>query len=492
MFIRNALYQPILWFLAAWRNLTHKEVAAKSGRTPGQISQLLTRRETPLEESVFQELLPAVEARPAHAANTAAWFESLAAVDEEDRLTPGERDAVELWLLGEMSERRKAMSEVALRSRNPPPLDEYPKPEHVAPARWRAGLQLVILRGLTDEERLAAVRSIRRFQVWSLAEAVADESTRCASKDVEKADAWARLAVEIAEQVKGPEGWQKRVRGYAAAAGPNVRRVEGKLEEAEAGLAVANELWLAGSDPDGILDPGRLLDIEASLRRAQRQFDVALDRLTGARQVSHHPGRVLVKRGFTLQVMGEYEQAIETLLEAEPLVEIERQDDPQLWYKQRANLAVCWLRVGRFQQAAEMEEVVRPEALRLGDEHEVIRLTWLRGCIAAGLGQTRKARQLLESALEGFRARKLWYDMALAFLELAALLLREGKRAEVRALTPILADVFKSKKVYVEALKALRCFMDAAESGTADEELARRVLDFLFRAQYDQGLRFES
>ena len=490
MFIRNALYQPILWFLAAWRNLTHKEVAANSGRTPGQISQLLTRRETPLEESVFQELLPAVNARPAHAAITAAWFESLLSVDAEDRLTPGERDAVELWLLGDTRKRREAAVELVLRSREAPPLDEYPRPEHVEPARWRAGLQLVILRGLTDEERLAAVKSIRKFQTWALAEAVADESTRCASKDLDKAEAWARLAVEIAERVKGPEGWQKRVRGYAAAAGPNVLRVRGKLEEADAGLEAANRLWLAGSDPDGILDPGRLLDFEGSLRRDQRRFDDALDRFARARQVSHHPGRVLINRGFTLEVMGEYEPAIETLREAETL--LSPRDEPRLWNTLDFNLAVNYSHLGRFREATELVERARPRAVQLRDELDLIRFDWLDGRIAAGFGQARKARQLLESALDGFRARKLWYDVALAFLELAALLLREGKKAEVRALTPILVDVFKSKKVYVEALKALRCFLDAAKSGTADEELARRVLRFLFRARHDQGLRFES
>ena len=491
MFIRKAFYQLILWFLAAWREVTHKEIAARSGRTPNQVSNLLSRKRTePLEEADYQQLLPAVPARPSHAAVTSAWLESLEALGIDNGLTPGERDVVELWLLGDTRERRWAAYELVLRSREVPPLDEYPRPEHVAPARWRAGLQLAILRGLTEDERLAAVKSIRRFQTWSLAEAVADESTRCASKDLEKADAWARLAVEIAERVKGPEGWRTRVRGYAAAAGPNVRRVEGKLEEAEAGLAAANELWLAGTDPDGILDPGRLLAIEGSLRRAQRRFDESLDRLAQARQVSHHPGRVLIKRAFTLEVMGEYEPAIETLIEAETL--LGPRDEPRLWNTLDFNLAANYSHLGRFREATELVARARPRAIRLRDELDLIRFDWLSGRIAAGRGDTSKARSLLETALDRFRARKLWYDVALAFLELAGLLLREGKKAEVRALTPILVDVFKSKKVYVEALKALRCFLDAAESGTADEELARRVLAFLFRARHDPGLRFES
>jgi nucleoside-diphosphate-sugar epimerase len=77
-------------------------------------------------------------------------------------------------------------------------------------------------------------------------------------------------------------------------------------------------------------------------------------------------------------------------------------------------------------------------------------------------------------------------------LELAALLLHQGKTTEVKELTSMLGEVFESKKVHTEALVALRLFKDAAEQEAADEELARRVLGFLFRAQFDQGLKFKS
>jgi len=36
----------------------------------------------------------------------------------------------------------------------------------------------------------------------------------------------------------------------------------------------------------------------------------------------------------------------------------------------------------------------------------------------------------------------------------------------------------------------LRLFEEAADRETATAELARRILDFLFRARYDEGLRF--
>ena len=41
-----------------------------------------------------------------------------------------------------------------------------------------------------------------------------------------------------------------------------------------------------------------------------------------------------------------------------------------------------------------------------------------------------------------------------------------------------------------EALAALQLFQEAAERDEATAELARRVLGYLFRARYDQGLRF--
>jgi hypothetical protein len=84
------------------------------------------------------------------------------------------------------------------------------------------------------------------------------------------------------------------------------------------------------------------------------------------------------------------------------------------------------------------------------------------------------------------------YDVALTLLEEAILLLEEGREAEVKLLAKELEKVFESKGVHREALAALRLFQEAAEREEATPELARRVLNYLFRARHDQGLRFES
>jgi hypothetical protein len=139
-----------------------------------------------------------------------------------------------------------------------------------------------------------------------------------------------------------------------------------------------------------------------------------------------------------------------------------------------------------------LAQQVQEVALDMGDEIGILRATWLRGRVAAGLGRPGEARLLLEDARLQFTERTMWYDVALALLEEAALLLDEGRTIEVKALSEELAAVFESEGVHREALAALRLFQEAAERETATAELACCVLRFLFRARYDQSLRFES
>ena len=247
-------------------------------------------------------------------------------------------------------------------------------------------------------------------------------------------------------------------------------------------------MWHAGSDPDALLDPGRLLDLEASLCRDQRRFADALALLERARGVSRSQGRILIKKGFTLEVMGEYGRAIEALLEAEALPDV--QADPRLRNILHSNLALDFSHVGRFAEAANLAQQVREVAAGMGDEIGLLRVTWLEGRIAAGLGRTGEALSLLAQARREFETRAMMYDVALALLEEAALLLDAGRTAEVRALTRGLPAVFAAEEVHREALAALRLFHAAAEREAATAELARRVLCYLFRARHDQGLPF--
>ncbi len=344
------------------------------------------------------------------------------------------------------------------------------------------------LTSLSEEARLAVVEVAEDFQNWALCERICDESLEEASRDLERAAGLARLAREVAERVPGPEDWRNRVRGYAAAHVANVLRVAGELKVSDAALEDAERLWRAGSDPSSILDPGRLLSLEASLRRDQRRFEEALSLLDEALVLGRSPARVLVKKGFTLEVMGDYGRAVETLLQAAP--QVESLGDPRLLYMLRFNLAVNFTHTGRYDEAAELMEQVRELAASRGDANELIRIVWLEGRVAAGLGRNDEALRLLGEAREKFEIRGMGYDVALALLEEAVLLLEEGRTVEVKELSRGLVKVFESKGVHREALAALLLFQEAAESETATAGLARRLLAFLHRARHDPGLRF--
>lgn len=132
-------------------------------------------------------------------------------------------------------------------------------------------------------------------------------------------------------------------------------RLQGKLEEAEARLDEARALCRAGSDPEGVLDPGVLLEVEGSLRRGQRRFEESFSLFDRAVRVSRFPGRVLIERAFTHEVLGDYEQAASTLVEAETRIG----RDPQLLNLRRLRLAGVLSQLSRHAEAAELIEEVR-------------------------------------------------------------------------------------------------------------------------------------
>jgi transcriptional regulator with XRE-family HTH domain len=345
------------------------------------------------------------------------------------------------------------------------------------------------LKDLGEKQSLTVIRIAREFQSWALVERLCEESVVQASRNVERADFLAWLAREVAERISGPEDWRRRVWAFAVAHIANVQRVAGKLKAAAFLFEESWRLWNSGADPDSLLDPGRMLDLEASLCRDQRRFADALALLERAIATGRCPGHYLINKGFTLEVMGEYERAIETLLVAKALPDV--QADPRLRNILHCNLALDFCHVCRFAEAAELALQVREVAAAMGDGIGILRVTWIEGRIAAGLGRTAEALTLLAHARQEFAHRDMDYDVALALLEEAALLLGEGRTAEVKELTRDLPAVFEAEEVRREALAALRLFHEAAEREAATAELARRVLQYLFRARHDESFRFE-
>jgi tetratricopeptide (TPR) repeat protein len=490
------LRQLVLAVLALRNELGYKEIAARTGKTHAQVSEALARRRKSgdLDDKVYEALLPGVlpAAAPRRAAATAvtACLEALDEIDRADGFSDEELIAVEESVRRMSRGYRRFLLAAVKRLRTAPLGEAAPHVFELPFCRRQAKRLFEELRRLDRRSRLAVVRLTRRFQVWALVEACSEESENKASRSVQAAAAWARLALAVAWRVRGPQSWRNAIRGYALAHWANILRVRGALQAAESCFERAWRLWKAGSDPAGALDPGRLLDLEGSLRRGQRRFAEALALFEKALPLSRCPERVLIKKGFTCEVMGDYKQAVAALLEAGPGAE--RRGDPRLLYMQRFNLAVTYTHLGRFSEAAELVERVRDAVEAVGDAIEIARTNWLEGRIQAGMGFREDALSLLREARGTFEAEHMDYDVALCLLEEAALLLAGRRTRDVKALSLDLAVVFRSKGVHREALAALRLFQEAVETDTATVALARRVLAYLFLARHDQGLRFES
>jgi tetratricopeptide (TPR) repeat protein len=477
--------QLVVKILALWRDLNDKIIGVRSGLAQKRVSQLLCGEE--LSDAQYEKLLAGVEATQAEVAILIYCLEALENLEKDDGLTRAKREVIVQQALVAARRFHDALTEAALRSQETPG-EGYPKPEELAPARRRAEELWARLKGLDARERPFKVILDSEYHSWALCERACEASVREASRNLERAAEWARLAQEIAALVSGSMAWRNSIRGYAGGHAANVLKVAGELKPARAAMEQAKLLCHEGSDPAGVLDPGRMLDLEASLCIAERRFDRVLPLLDEAAAVGHHPERSLMLKGIRLEKMGEYEGAVETYLRAVPGVD--RQTDPRQWSILHFNLSVCYSHLGLYHEAGELVEAVQPLAAEMGDEIALVRCTWLRGRILAGLGRTVEALSLLEHARRGFERWKMWYDVAQCLLEEAALLLDEGKSAEVKALSRELTSVFASKGVHREALAALRLFSEAVEQETATAKLARRVLDYLFRARADEGLRF--
>jgi len=281
------------------------------------------------------------------------------------------------------------------------------------------------------------------------------------------------------------EGESRRARALRSAWAHlgNARRVHGDLPTSDAAFGQAAAFWQAGEDETGLFDEARVLDLEASLRRAQRDLPAALallDRALVADPTGSRAGRILVKRAKTLEEMGNYEEAIATLRRALPLIDGQRQ--PRLPLTVRFNLLVNLCDAGRYAEAEESLRSVQELAERLGNELDLVRYVWLQARIAAGLGRVAEAEAAFQQVRREFLARRIAYDAALVSLELAALCLDQGRPAEVQAIAAELLPVFKAQKVTREALGTVHLFCDAARQETLTADMARQWLKELRQA----------
>jgi tetratricopeptide (TPR) repeat protein len=370
----------------------------------------------------------------------------------------------------------------------------------LARSRAEAPQLLDELAHLDPPDRLARIHVGRRFMSWGLCELLVRKSCQAAPDQAAEAVHHADLAVHVADLIPGgdpfEEQWVYQLRGLAWAGLGNARRVVGDLPAAEKGFEMADSWWEAGTRGAGDVlgyEPV-LLDLKASLRMAQRRFPEAIKLLDRAvalfldgqpeHRDPHLAGKCLISRAAVLIEQGESESVIQALKKANGLIDPDR--DPRLLLCIRHNLVDNLSKLGRHTEAAALLPDVQTLAAAQGSTLDRLRLNWVAGRIAAGLGDYDQARRLLTEVRQTFLADGNAYEAALATLDLVIPDLKEGKTAAVRRLADEMVTVFRTHNVSREALAALLLFQEAARRETATADLARDIAASVIRSHRSQ------
>ena len=198
----------------------------------------------------------------------------------------------------------------------------------------------------------------------------------------------------------------------------------------------------------------------------------------------------MISKGVFLGYSGWPEEAIRQIRKGLGLVDWDR--EPRLVLMARHNLAWFLNDCGRAEEALRQLERFRHTYRDFSDSWTALRLAWLDGRIAGGLGRLDEAESVLREVQRRFLAEGHGYDAALVTLDLARLYLEKGRTAEVRVLAEELLDLFLSQDIHRQALAALAVFqqavaLDARHARPGGQEIS----SYLVRARKNPQLRFE-
>jgi tetratricopeptide (TPR) repeat protein len=306
--------------------------------------------------------------------------------------------------------------------------------------------------------------------------------------------AW--LAVKAAEQLAPRQYGADRVVDFQARAHAelgNAYRAADQLSDAQDHLGRARQLFERGTR-EPLLEI-RLLELEGSLAADYRQFGRASAALLkvldfhSRRSDFHLAGRALVKIAIYTGYAGDPDQAV--LLTERSLALVDAERDPSLARAAAHNLILFLIEGGRFREARR-QRLRHARQLSAPDGRiQAIKFQLLDARMDAGLGHHARAEPVFREVIAGYEAAELPILASIERLQLAAILLAQGKSGEAAALVLEAAAIFTRLRIQREALMAVIMLRDATEMRTATSAMIEEVVRFLRRVEHDPALRFE-
>lgn len=329
---------------------------------------------------------------------------------------------------------------------------------------------------------------------WGLCEALLEKSRSLRFNDRAGMLHWANLARLAADRldpaVYGAElRTDMQARCWAELA--NAHRLNDDFAQAEASMACALDLRTQGTgDP---LLYARIADLNASLLSDQRRFKEAFRMLDIASAIhrrhsgSREVGRVVILKGLYTGYAGKPEEGLQLLVRG--LTMIDRAQESRLMFQALHNILLFRVEVGHFEQARHQLQRMRPLYAAHAVASELMKLHWIEGKIAAGLGDLVTAEATFQQIRQDLDDAGLGYEASILSLELAGVWLRQGRTAEVRGLVTEIVAAFRALGVKREAMSALQMLQEALNRDQATLEIFRLVGGILRRLQSDPALR---
>ncbi|HVT59298.1 MAG TPA: tetratricopeptide repeat protein [Thermoanaerobaculia bacterium] len=308
----------------------------------------------------------------------------------------------------------------------------------------------------------------------------------------------AELATVVAANLSTRRHGREQVHDFQCRASvelANAYRVVNQLDEAQSCLNEAIESFRRGSQ-DRLLG-ARLFVVQGLVFGDRRSFDAAFAAFDDALKVyrvhgePHLVSDTLITRGMYTGYAGQSEAALALLHEG--LATVDAEEHPALALFAIHNIATILIDLGRFREA----RTLIWRNLQLYNQHggqaTRLRLRWLEGRIHAGVGEHERAERAFQDARRGFAEAGKPYLAALVLLELAVLIMRQGRDEQARALALEAAEIFLSLEIGREATVAMMLLKSTVKLRVATTALLfEEMAKFMCAAENDPKATFHS
>lgn len=354
--------------------------------------------------------------------------------------------------------------------------------------KLRKALVLVAERGMDGVDH-------RRFGIYASVEALLARSWQLRHEDPEQMVYLAYFATSLSSRLER-EGFTpqqaKDIQARSMGEYANALRVEDRLVEAENHLGEAFRLAALGTGAAAV--ELRLQDLKASLLGTQHRYPEAiqlLDHLYAVRLVyddQRGAGRALITKAIYVGHNGDIDEALALFETASAMLDPTR--DMDLLRQGIHNRGYFLVESARFEEAMTFLEQHR-DLLRSGGQLDRCKLLLAESRICAGLGFDELAEEGFQDAKAGFLALKVDGHAALTALDLAAVLMRQGKASEARKAAAEALHVFTRLRIPDTQVEALLVLAEALRSELLSAGLLQSVAEFLRRAEHDPRIRYQ-